>query len=119
MRGAEEAFQGSRRFDVRGRLGDGGGGVVYRAFDHVLDREVALKLLRDTQDDSFAQLRESFAALRQLKHPNLVQLYDFVEEGGRALLVMELVEGVGLLEFVRRQRTGFDELRLRSCFAQL
>lgn len=145
MRGVEEAFQGSRRFDVLGRLGTGGGGVVYRARDHQTGRLVALKLMRDRED--LARFRKHFASLKQLGHPNLVELLDLVEERGRVLLVMELVEGRELLEHVRQAEgvvtsgsafcpraeppastgeqnadgtgAGFDEARLRASFRQL
>ncbi|HEX6242111.1 MAG TPA: serine/threonine-protein kinase, partial [Polyangiales bacterium] len=54
-----------------------------------------------------------------LSHPNLVQLLDLVEDGGRLLLVMELVEGQELLDYVRHGAGAFDELRARAAFLQL
>src|SRR4051794_4970447 len=120
MRGElREPFVGSVRFEARGRLGDGGGGVVYRAYDRVLRRDVAVKLMRDDADSALFRFRESFASLKQLAHPNLVKLHDLVEERGQTLLVMELVEGVDLLDHVRKTTGGFHELRLRSAFSQL
>ena len=119
MLGAEPAFASTSRFRLRGRLGDGGGGIVYRAFDRTLGREVALKLMHQRGSAELARLGESFALLRRLSHPNLVQLYDLIEDAGRVLLVMELVEGVDLLRYVRRGRGGFDELRVRAAFGQL
>jgi tetratricopeptide (TPR) repeat protein len=126
MRRAEEAFAGSTRFDVRGRLGDGGGGVVYRAYDHVLVREVAVKVMREASGEGILRLRAGFPALKRLSHPNLVQLLDLIDDGGRLLLVMELVDGQELHEYVRHTASQpepralpFDELRLRSAFLQL
>lgn len=116
--GAEETFVGTARYEVQGRLGDGGGGVVYRALDRQEQREVALKVMRDTEGDGSSAFRQSFASLRQLRHPNLVTLYDLTEDRGRLLLAMELVEGVDLLEYVRRDGE-FDELRVRGAFSQL
>src|SRR5687767_13314686 len=122
MRRAEEAFAGSSRFDVRGRLGDGGGGVVYRAYDRELAREVAVKVMRDASGDGVQRFRASFPALKRLSHPNLVQLLDLLEDGGRLLLIMELVDGVELHEYVRHTSESapsgqpFHELRLRSAF---
>jgi len=118
MQGAEETFAGTARYEVQGRLGDGGGGVVYRAFDRKEQREVALKVMRDNDGDGLLAFRSGFASLRQIRHPNLVALYDLTEDRGRLLLAMEVVEGVELLEYVRREG-GFDELRLRSTFSQL
>jgi serine/threonine protein kinase len=130
MRRAEEAFVSTSRFEVRERLGDGGGGVVYRAYDRVLTRDVALKVMRDAQGDGMTRFRSSFAALKRLSHPNLVQLLDLVEDRGRLLLVMELVEGQELLDYVRHEQRRsqhplacthprFDEMRLRTAFLQL
>ena len=119
MRGAVQSFVGTHRFDLRGLLGDGGGGVVYRAFDRKLGHEVALKLMHRREGDEIARFRQSFPQLVRLAHPNLVQLYDLVEEHGQLLLVMELIEGTDLLRFVRRGARSFDELRVRAAFGQL
>ncbi len=118
MPSAAEPCVDSARYEVQERLGDGGGGVVYRAFDRQEQREIALKVMRDNDGDGLAAFREAFASLRQLRHPNLVTLYDLTEERGRFLLAMELIEGVELLDYVRRE-DSFDELRLRSVFSQL
>ncbi len=125
MRGIEQSFVGTRRFDLRGRLGDGGGGVVYRAFDRQREQEVALKLMHRRDDDD--PFHASFSALAELAHPNLVRLYELVDEGDRQMLCMELIEGVDLLRYVSAPERvevsvstrGFDELRLRAVFAQL
>ncbi|MDB4976215.1 MAG: ATPase/protein kinase family protein [Myxococcaceae bacterium] len=119
MRGAGQSIAGAHRFDLRGLLGDGGGGVVYRAFDRALGHEVALKLMHRREGDELTRFRQSFPQLKRLAHPSLVQLYDLVEERGQVLLVMELIEGVDLLRFVRRGTRSFDELRVRAAFGQL
>src|SRR5687768_16107353 len=93
MQGAAETFVGTARYEVQGRLGDGGGGVVYRAYDRHEQREVALKVMRDNDGDGLRAFRATFASLRQIRHPNLVTLYDLTEERGRFLLAMELIEG--------------------------
>src|SRR5690606_39241027 len=121
MRGTEEeAFLDTQRFQILEGLGGGGGGVVYRAFDRSLGRQVAVKLLRGSEGDPNLRLQTAaFAALRHLTHQNLVQLLDLVQTAGRTCLVMELVEGVNLLEYVRTEAGAFDEERLRASFAQL
>ena len=119
MRRGDEAFAGTSRFDVRGKLGDGGSGVVYRAHDRVLGRDVALKVMRDAEGEGITRFRATFAALKRLSHPNLVQLLDLIDDGGLLLLVMELVEGQELLDYVRHGSDHFDELRLRATFLQL
>ena len=78
------------RFRVIERIGSGGMGTVYRAYDERLEREVALKQLTDTDPDRV--LREAQAAAR-LNHPSIVTLYELGEHAGHAVLVSELVPG--------------------------
>ncbi len=78
------------RFRVIERIGTGGMGTVYRAYDERLEREVALKQLEDSEPDRV--LREAQAAAR-LNHPSIVTLYELGEHAGRAVLVSELVSG--------------------------
>jgi serine/threonine protein kinase len=59
------------RFEVRGTLGTGGAGVVYRAFDKQLKREVALKLLRSASGRDLYRFKREFRALADIVHPNL------------------------------------------------
>ena len=83
------------RFRVLDRVGSGGMGTVYRAFDERLQRQVAVKEIAGT--DARRVLREAQAAAR-LNHPGIVTLYELGSEGDRALLVSELVEGTTLAE---------------------
>ncbi len=81
------------------QLGRGGMGVVWRARDLRLGRVVAMKVLHPWVADD-PELRERFereaAALARLEHPNVVRLYDVLEDRGQTVLVMELVEGEAL-----------------------
>ena len=83
------------RFRVLERIGSGGMGTVYRAFDERLQREVAVKELASSDSDRV--LREAQAAAR-LNHPAIVTLYELGEHAGRAILVSELVPGETLDE---------------------
>ncbi len=90
------------RYRLEAPLGQGAMGVVYRARDQLLDREVAVKriapqLLNDAGRERF--LREARSAAR-LGHPNIVTLHDAGEAEGGAFLVMELVEGRTLRELL-------------------
>ncbi len=78
------------RFRLLERIGSGGMGVVYRAFDERLQRSVAVKEVTTAEPDRV--LREAQAAAR-LNHPGIVTLYELGELSGRALLVSELVPG--------------------------
>ncbi|OLE38305.1 MAG: hypothetical protein AUG48_02220 [Actinobacteria bacterium 13_1_20CM_3_68_9] len=86
------------RFRVIDRVGSGGMGTVYRAFDERLQRQVAVKEIAGT--DARRVLREAQAVAR-LNHPGIVTLYELGSEGDRALLVSELVEGATLAELAR------------------
>ena len=99
------------------QLGKGGMGVVWRARDLRLGRVVALKVLHPWVADD-PELRERFereaAALARLEHPNVVRLYDVLEDGGRTVLVMELVEGEALDARLSRGPAPWDEARRLS-----
>ena len=86
------------RFRLLERVGSGGMGTVYRAFDERLQREVAVKEIASSDPGRVA--REAQAAAR-LNHPGIVTLYELGSAGGRALLVSELVEGATLAELAR------------------
>ncbi|MFI6407411.1 protein kinase [Streptomyces sp. NPDC050548] len=91
------------RYRVVARLGRGGMGVVWRAVDEVLGREVAVKELRSFTDDYAPELadlrlrmqREARAAAR-VRHPGVVAVHDIAEVDGRPLIVMELIDGPSL-----------------------
>src|SRR6188474_3782686 len=89
----------AHRYRLLEQLGRGGMGVVWRARDERLGRDVALKVLHSWVADD-PDLRERFdreaSALARLEHPNVVRLYDVLEDGGQTVLVMELVEGEAL-----------------------
>jgi eukaryotic-like serine/threonine-protein kinase len=80
------------RFLIERRIGSGGFGVVYEAWDGRLERPVAVKAIEQRGEAGRRVLREAQAAAR-LNHPGIVTLYEMGEEDGNALLVTELVEG--------------------------
>jgi eukaryotic-like serine/threonine-protein kinase len=88
------------RYRLDHRLGVGGMGAVYRGFDTALERNVAVKLIREelvASADAAERFRREARAAAAFSHPNLVTVYDFgVESGSRAFLVMELLVGVTL-----------------------
>ena len=123
---------GAGRFEVRGTLGAGGAGVVYRAFDRQLQREVALKLLRQASGRDLFRFKREFRALADIVHPNLVTLHELHSAEGDWYFTMELVEGVSFIDYVRPGRvsgptrtrqdilaTAVHEVRLRGALVQL
>jgi len=104
----------ANRYRLREQLGRGGMGVVWRARDERLGREIALKVLHPWVADD-PELRQRFereaAALARLEHPNVVRLYDVLEHDGQTVLVIELVEGDALDTIIRGRTVDWDEAR--------
>jgi len=94
-------FEGTERFEIRGRLGAGTSGEVYRAYDKKLRTPVALKLLHRADPSSLYLFKREFRSLTGVTHRNLVKLYELLSDGQRWFFTMELVEGPHLVEFVR------------------
>lgn len=91
------------RYRLEAELGRGGMGIVYRARDELLDRDVAIKILHDEAKsrlgpDGRTRLLQEAQATARLNHPNIINTYDFGEEAGQLFIVMELVKGRSLYE---------------------
>ena len=94
-------FAGTERYRPIGILGQGGMGVVYRAFDAEMGREVALKTLPELSPTEVIALKEEFRALAGVTHPNLIELYDLVSDEHTAFFTMELLDGTNVVDHVR------------------
>jgi predicted Ser/Thr protein kinase len=93
------------RYRLLTRIGQGGMGVVWRAHDELLRRDVAVKELHvrvgvDSDFHTKQVLREARAAAR-LRHPGVVAVHDVVVDDGRPLILMELIEGQSLADMIR------------------
>jgi serine/threonine-protein kinase len=92
-------------YEVTSPLGEGGMGVVYRAHDTKLRRDVALKLLPDhfaDNPDRLSWFQREAQVLAALNHPNIAQIYGLEESNNTKCIVMEFVEGETLAERLRR-----------------
>jgi tRNA A-37 threonylcarbamoyl transferase component Bud32 len=92
------------RYEIRGRLGEGTSAVVYGAWDRDVKRPVALKVLRESaamSEIARQRFRREAQAAGALNHPNVVQVYDVGEVGGRLYIVFELIEGRSFVESMR------------------
>src|SRR5215813_2162709 len=81
---------------LKASLGEGGMGIVFRAHDTRLQRDVALKLLPDhfaNDADRLLRFRREAQVLASLNHPNIAQIYGLEESNNTCCIVMELVEG--------------------------
>jgi serine/threonine-protein kinase len=106
-------------YRVEGVIGEGGMGVVYSAHDEALDRIVALKCLH-TNLAGDLEIRRRFArearVLGALLHPNVVQVYGFVEHEHLSAIVMELVEGPSLVAHLAKWRGAMPYGEIRAIF---
>ncbi|MDF2556279.1 MAG: hypothetical protein K0R71_107 [Bacillales bacterium] len=94
----------SGRYHVIKAIGGGGMAHVYLAHDLILDRDVAVKVLRTdmaTSDEFVRRFIREGQAASSLNHPNIVNLYDVGDENGIFFLVMEYVEGMTLKEYIK------------------
>ncbi len=94
------------RYEVIDKVGSGGMSDVYRAKDHILGREVAIKILKQefSEDATFvAKFRTEAQSAAGLEHPNIVNIYDVGSENGMYYIVMEYVEGITLKTYIEKK----------------
>jgi hypothetical protein len=101
MAGGLSEAASDHRFEVRGSLGAGGMGVVYRAFDRRLGREVALKVVRHASGGDLYRFKREFRAVAGIIHPNLVNLHELHTAGEEWFFTMDLVDGVSFVDWIR------------------
>lgn len=98
------------KYELISPLGHGGMGAVYKAFHPQLQRYVAIKLLLETTEhdsDFIARFQREAVAVAQLRHPHIVQVFDFDVQGSTPYMVMEFVEGETLAQrLTRLHRSG-------------
>ncbi|MBQ8808399.1 MAG: serine/threonine protein kinase, partial [Clostridia bacterium] len=107
------------RYELLERVGMGGMAIVYKAMDKMLNRYVAVKILREEfkeNEEFIRRFKVESQAAASLSHQNIVQIYDVGEEEGLHYIVMELLEGVTLKQYInskggklsRREATNFS-----------
>lgn len=100
----EEKTMLNRRYEILRTIGQGGMAEVFLAHDILLDREVAIKVLRDqfVADKALVeQFRREAKSAAKLKHPYIINVYDVVSEGDKEYIVMEYVEGITLKDYLQ------------------
>ena len=105
----------NERYEVIKSIGEGGMANVYLAQDTILDRKVAVKVLRGdlSNDEKFIRRFEREAlSVSKLSHPNIVEVYDVGEENEQHYIVMEYIDGYTLTEFLAQNPAG--KLRQRA-----
>jgi len=96
----------NKRYQLEERLGSGGMAIVFKARDLMLERTVAIKILRKdySHDPAFRErFRQEAKAAANLTHPNIVTVHDFGIDEGRIFIVMEFVPGATLKELIEKR----------------
>ncbi|MCQ2452094.1 MAG: Stk1 family PASTA domain-containing Ser/Thr kinase [Oscillospiraceae bacterium] len=94
------------RYEILEKIGTGGMAVVYKAKCHRLNRMVAVKILKEelAEDEEFRRrFRTESQAVAMLSHPNIVNVYDVSRTGNIEYIVMELIEGITLKQYINRK----------------
>ena len=105
------------RYEIRGKIGQGGLGAVYRGYDTRMNREVAIKRISVTQgnaalqEESTRQLIKEAGALASLQHPHIVTVYDVGSDDDGPYVVMELISGETLDEIIERAPLTWQDFR--------
>lgn len=112
------------RYRIQGEIGRGGGGVVYKAQDPQTGKTVAIKTVPLSSNLSAAEhelltqrLKREAASAASLRHPNIVEVYEFAEEATTSYFVMEYVEGE-TLDRVAKQEGGLSREKMLSILKQ-
>ena len=96
----------AERYEIVSKIGTGGMADVYKAMDHKLNRFVAVKVLKPEfrEDATFVKkFRSEAQAAAGLTHPNIVNVFDVGDDEGVYYIVMELIEGITLKEYISKK----------------
>jgi tRNA A-37 threonylcarbamoyl transferase component Bud32 len=96
------------RYALLKKLGEGGKGIVYKARDTVLNRVVAVKVLKSTvtSDEAYSRFMTEAQAVAKLNHPNIVTIHDIGKEDGKQFFVLEFVDGESLRDLMQTYPEG-------------
>ena len=112
----------ANRYELRAVLGKGGMGLVYKAFDRLLEEEVAIKVLRtdlSANADAVRRFRGEIKLARKVSHPNVCRIHDYGEEGPLGYISMEILTGQDLQKTLKEQPTGLPEADAVSAILQI
>lgn len=96
----------NNRYEIISRVGAGGMSDVYKAMDHKLNRNVAIKVLKkefSTDTNFVSKFKVEAQSAARLIHPNIVNVYDVGEDDGLYYIVMELIEGITLKQYIQKK----------------
>ncbi|KAI1717205.1 protein kinase domain-containing protein [Ditylenchus destructor] len=109
------------RFEITAKLGSGTYGKVSLAYDHKMEREVAVKLIKKSAIENkqdLVRIRREIRIMSMLKHPNIIQIYEVFENKDKIILVMEYASGGELYDYVSKFGS-LPESEARRIFRQI
>ncbi len=112
----------ANRYELRAVLGKGGMGLVYRAFDRLLEEEVAIKVLRtdlSANADAVRRFRGEIKLARKVSHPNVCRIHDYGEEGPLGYISMEILNGQDFQKTLKELPRGLPEPEAISAILQI
>lgn len=112
----------ANRYELRAVLGKGGMGLVYRAFDRLLEEDVAIKVLRtdlSADADAVRRFRGEIKLARKVSHPNVCRIHDYGEEGPLGYISMEILTGQDFQKTLKEQPQGLPEAEAISAILQI
>lgn len=113
-----EGFVIEERYEIRAKVGQGGFGAVYRAYDRKMEIDKALKVIPEAivhDVEAMESLRREARTMIRLNHPHIVRVYDFHDRGAIKFIDMEYVEGESLAALkVKQPQRRFDEEQVKQ-----
>src|ERR1700736_2271384 len=100
----------ANRYRIVDKIGSGGMAVVYRGIDHVLERDVAVKVLTERSDEVCRRFLLEAQSMARLNHPNIVAVYDVGVDRDVSYIILEFINGLTLRALARRRMTFDDSL---------
>ncbi len=112
----------ANRYYIEAKVAKGGTAVVYRARDQTLDREVAVKILHEhleNRKEVVMRLQREAKVIAQIRHPNILTVHDFLDIGGRAVLVVEFMPGQTLSALIQMKEEIPEDIILMISYKVL
>ncbi len=99
----------SERYKIIKELGEGGMGVIYKAYDRKLKKNVAIKIIKNPLATSVKKIEKEAVKLAQIEHENVCTLYDFIVKDKTSFMVMQYIEGESLGEKINKGELTFKD----------
>ncbi len=99
----------SERYKIISEIGEGGMGVIYKAYDRKLKKNVAIKLIKNPIATSVKKIEKEAVKLAQIEHENVCTLYDFLVKDNISFMVMQYIEGKSLKDIINEGSLTFKE----------